>query len=206
MKLRAFSRMIVFILVIIVGTVVVVHDRLSATHATPPLHGTNLQMTPAPQFSLTDQSGAAVTLRQLEGHPVVLTFLYTHCPDECPLTAEKLASASQALGSRAADVRWVAISTDPVGDTRESATAFVANHHLTDRLQYLLGSQEQLAAVWRSYGVDATAGQPMSDGMVPIKHSVGVYLIDRQGRERIYLESSFDPTTLTDDLRVLLGE
>src|SRR6266536_6695405 len=64
------------------------------------LQGTDLGGTIAPDFKLTDQFGKTITLSQFKGKPTILTFLYTHCPDQCPLTAEKLHAVILNLGSR----------------------------------------------------------------------------------------------------------
>src|SRR5579883_1087073 len=85
-------------LVIIVLVVVFFLPKQSA----PTLQGTDLGSTNAPDFRLTDQFGNAVSLSQFRGHPVVLTFLYTHCPDQCPLIADKIHLALEKVGSRAA--------------------------------------------------------------------------------------------------------
>ena len=68
------------------------------------LEGTDLHDTTAPAFALNDQNGAQVSLAALRGHPVVLSFMSTRCPDNCPL-AGKLHTAMQALGMQARDVR-----------------------------------------------------------------------------------------------------
>src|SRR5262249_14671779 len=96
LRLRQVSRILVPLLVVVVGAAIFAHDRLAASQTAAPsdkrsgLKGYDLGGVPAPGFSLRDQNGAAVSLGALAGGPVVLTFLYTHCPDECPLTAEKL--------------------------------------------------------------------------------------------------------------------
>jgi protein SCO1/2 len=201
MKLRMISRGLVAALVVVVALVIVVHDRLADTQAAPRLTGTDLGATAAPAFTLSDQSGARVSLAGLHGHPVVLTFLYTHCPDECPLTAEKLSMAADQLGVQAAArVAWVAISVDPVGDTPTTATAFVHAHGLDGRLRYLLGTQQQLAPVWQAYHVSVTPG---ANG--EIDHALVLYVVDAQGRERVLLDATFTPTQLAGDLRALLA-
>src|SRR5438067_13499228 len=73
------------------------------------LQGTDLGGVPAPDFRLTDQYGKSVSLSQFKGKPVVVTFLYTHCPDQCPLTAEKLHAVMQSLGSDAQRVGVLAV-------------------------------------------------------------------------------------------------
>lgn len=210
MKLRLVSRVLVPVLVVVIGGLLLVYQHNAGHQSTPPrataltLKGADLGATPAPNFTLADSSGATVSLVSLRGHPVVLTFLYTHCPDQCPLTAEKLRAAAQALGTQgAAQVRWVVVSVDPNGDTPASANVFLAAHHLNGTAQYLLGTQAQLAPVWDAYHV---AVQPDGDAQAMVNgvsHTVGVFVLDAQGRERAYLDGTFDPAELAYDLRAL---
>ncbi len=207
MKLRLISRVLVLALVVVVGSIIALHNRLAQSQSTasPKLVGIDMGSDPAPGFTLVDQNGAPVSLEAQRGHPVVLTFLYTHCPDACPLTAEKLHAAEQSLGPRAADVRWLVVSIDPEGDTPADASKFVAAHHLTGQVHYLLGSQSQLQPVWSAYHIAVQPGQDAQAQVRSVVHSLGVYVIDGQGRERVYLDQDFDPAGLTSDLRALLG-
>src|SRR5712691_2521370 len=102
------------------------------------LQGTDLGGTPAPDFHLTDQFGKPISLSQFKGKPVILTFLYTHCPDACPLTAEKLHAVMQNLGSDAQRVTVLAVSTDPKGDTISAALKFSQAHRLQNYWHYLV--------------------------------------------------------------------
>ncbi len=68
---------------------------------------------PAPGFALTDQHGEQVTLADQRGKVTALTFLYTHCPDVCPLTAAQLRLVDEQLGADADHVALLAISVDP---------------------------------------------------------------------------------------------
>ena len=95
------------------------------------LQGTDLGGVPAPAFRLTDQFGKPVSLAQFRGKPVVLTFLYTHCPDVCPLIAEQLHSVMLDLGQEAQHVGVLAISVEPTRDTIAAALAFSQVHHMT---------------------------------------------------------------------------
>ncbi len=72
---------------------------------------------------------------------------------------------------------------------------------MTDYWHYLIGTQQQLAPVWSSYSIYAQEQQQN------INHSMAIFVIDKQGRERVFLSSSdFSPAQLTADLRVLLKE
>lgn len=159
---------------------------------------------PAPAFTLRDSTGKQISLTDFRGHPVALTFLYTHCPptDECPLIAEKLKRTAAILGSDAEKVGFVAISVDPAGDTPASVKTFSEEHGLTGRLAYLLGSEAQLAPIWKKYAI----GVRPSDKPGQINHTVAVYVIDRSGNERaLFAGADFEPTALAADLRALLN-
>lgn len=208
MKLRFVSRIIVLVLVVAVGGGILLHnhaqDANSPRASSRTLQGTPLN-DPAPAFTLRDQTGASVSLAALRGRPVVLTFLYTHCPDVCPLTAEKLHTAARTLGADAAKVSWLAVSIDPAGDTPASAAAFVATHHLIGRLQFLLGGTSQVSPVWNAYHIPVQP-EPVSPGKpTVVDHLLGLYLIDRAGQERVYMGDDFDPAVLSADLRLLLA-
>ena len=71
----------------------------------------------APPLALRDADGRAVSLAAQRGKLVLVTFLYTHCPDVCPLIASNLNAAVRALGAKRSDVRVLAVSVDPKGDT-----------------------------------------------------------------------------------------
>jgi protein SCO1/2 len=173
-----------------------------------PLAGTDLAGTPAPPFTLTDQDGQQVSLAQFRGKPVALTFLYTHCPDACPLIADELRQATDQLGADKARVAVLAVSTDPRHDDRVSAVSFTQTHGLQGRWHYLLGSPEQLAPVWRDYYIGVTPGSDMGSalGDNEITHSEAVYLIDKAGRERALMGLPFSARDLASNLRRLLAE
>lgn len=172
----------------------------SATPAANALQGTDLGGTAAPDFRLTDQSGQPVALSQFKGKPVVLTFLYTHCPDQCPLTAEKLHSTVQELGKNAQNVGIIAVSTDPQRDTTAAAMDFSRAHSMQNSWHYLVGTRSALQPIWNDYHIYA---QPQQQ---TVNHSLGLFLIDKQGHERIFLGNDFTPTQLTHDLQILLRE
>lgn len=206
MLLRNVSRIIVGALVVVVAAVFGVHALLDRGQSdSTRLQGTSLDGVVAPDFTLTDQTGARISLAALRGHPVVLTFFYTHCTDECPLTASKFQKVQAQLGTRIQNVRWVAVSTDPVGDTPQAATDFVAQHGLTGTLHYLLGDQKELAPIWSAYSVavENTEMTPTANDAGMVQHTGGVWLIDAQGREQVYLDAAFNPQALADDLTIL---
>ncbi|MDP9251515.1 MAG: SCO family protein [Chloroflexota bacterium] len=167
------------------------------------LFGTELEKNAAPDFTLTDGiTGKSLTLSSLRTNTVVLAFLYTRCPDVCPLTAGQFRAAQRSLGADASKVEFVAVSVDPEGDTPAAVREFSDLHDLSDRWHYLIGPRAQLEAVWSLYGIGSFA----SSGARAVEHNDAIYLIDGRGRERAILHSS-DPTSwLLDDLRALISE
>jgi protein SCO1 len=167
------------------------------------LFGTELEKNVAPDFTLTDGvTGKSLTLSSLRNNTVVLAFLYTRCPDVCPLTAGQFRAAQRTLGDDAAKVDFVAVSVDPEGDTPAAVREFSELHDLRDGWHYLIGARAQLQAVWSLYGIGSFA----SSGARAVEHNDAIYLIDGRGRERTILHSS-DPTNwLLDDLRALIRE
>lgn len=167
------------------------------------LFGTELEKKTAPDFTLTDGvTGTSLTLSSLRTSTVVLAFLFTRCPDVCPLTAGQFRAAQRALGADAAKVEFVAVSVDPEGDTPAAVREFSELHDLKDRWHYLIGPRAQLEAVWSLYGIGAFA----SSGARAVEHNDAIYLIDSRGRERAILHSSDPPNWLVDDLRALIAE
>lgn len=180
------------------------------------LTGTSLGKTTAPDFTLRDATGAPLRLSDLRGQTILLTFLYTHCPDVCPALAGKLAEVNAKLGSARKKVTFVAVSVDPTGDTPESVQAFTSDHGLTamgTRWRYGLGSEEQLSSVWKSYYVGASPRPAALSGLavtgsqpIAVDHEALMYLIDAHGRERTLLRPDISISDLVSDLKTLASE
>ena len=164
----------------------------------------------APDFQLPDQDGRMVSLASLRGKAVALTFLYTHCPDVCPLIADMMHKTYGRLGGMTTRVAFVAVSVDPRGDTPEAIRAFLATHHVEHELIYLRGTFAQTREVWARYyvGSDAKEVNPEAVRVGPpspdlVAHSAIVYVIDPKGVIRVILPGNFDPQDLATDLRLL---
>ena len=167
--------------------------------APAPLAGTELGATDAPDFTLTDGvSGRAVTLSAHRGQVVALTFLYTTCPDVCPLTATRFRAAQAELQGDASRVTFIAVSVDPDRDTPKAVQDFSTAHGLAANWYYLVGGRAQLSPVWAAYGIGVQAGS------TTVTHNDAVYLIDARGRERVLLHSEDLARDLANDLHALL--
>jgi protein SCO1/2 len=154
---------------------------------------------PVPDFTLTDQSGQQVSMDDQRGKLVLLTFLYTHCPDVCPLITQNLNQALQMLGPQRDDVRVLAVSVDPEGDTPKAVDAYAKAHHLLPEFHYLIGSRPELTEVWKAYDVAAVAGDPER-----VDHTAYTMLVDASGDGRVIYDSQVRAKDVVHDARVLL--
>jgi protein SCO1/2 len=153
---------------------------------------------PAPALSLHNYLGQPVNIDEYRGKAVLVTFLYTHCPDVCPLIASMLHTAlAEMSASERGEVQIIAVSVDPRGDTPATVAQFLAAHEMTGKMQYLLGSAKVLAGVWARWGVGSTR-----DAANPelVAHSALIYGITGRGRLATIYPSSFAPSQVVRDV------
>jgi len=171
---------------------------LSTNPANYPIGGFPMTGNLAPDFKLTDQFGHSVTLSSLRGHEVVLAFIDSRCKTLCPLTANIMYDAKVRLGASAASqVALVAVNANPTATSVVAVQAWSIAHGLLHQWLFLTGTAQQLWSVYHSYHV---AVQVNSGGLVA--HDPITFLIDAQGRERLYFETldSNDKTDLNDQV------
>jgi protein SCO1/2 len=156
---------------------------------------------PARAISLHDANGKAVTLAAERGRYVLVTFLYTHCPDVCPLIASNLNAALRALGPSRRNVRVLAVSVDPVGDTAAAVRAYVKRRHLEPQFRYLIGSRAELRRVWAAWHVLSVQRKPDL-----VDHVAYTALIDPAGKERVLYDSQVHARQVIHDLRRLMRQ
>ena len=150
----------------------------------------------APDFTLRDQDGERISMRDLRGQPVIVTFLYTNCDDTCPAQAQTVRGALDELGEQ---VPAIAVAVDPPRDTAESARAFLAEQRVTGRLSFVLGSRSELRPVWDGFYI---APQTVTQ-----EHQARFTLVDKRGFQRVgYPGFEATPERLAHDLRILQAE
>ena len=157
---------------------------------------------PAPQFTLTSQNRKPVALAELRGRVVAVTFIYTGCPDICPLLTQKMVDVQDELGADfGAKVAFVSISLDPEHDTPEVLKDYAEFWGAKpEGWSFLTGSPEAVRDVTRHYGVFFARKE---DGSVD--HTQLTTLIDGDGQMRVqYLGARFDPEEFRQDLLSLV--
>jgi protein SCO1/2 len=173
-------------------------------------HGTTYEDTgPAPAFALVDHDGRPATLDTYRGHPVLLFFGYTHCPDVCPLTLARLQRSVRAAGRAGKDVRILLVTNDPKRDTPAVLKSYVSK--FGPQVVGLTGDSAAMARAMAGYGAytmpaaPAAAHEHGAHAPKPamISHSAVVYGIDREGRLRVVITEGAKQEWMDDDVRTL---
>jgi protein SCO1/2 len=150
----------------------------------------------APDFQLTDQSGAAFSSQNLAGRVTLLDFVYTHCTDACPLLSATFQQAQRKLADEkllGARVMLVSLSVDPQHDTApvlaEYGQQFKAD---ANGWKLLTGDWDQVYDVLTGFKVATRPPRPAVDAPAPggteLTHTTRIILIDAQYQVRAYLE------------------
>jgi protein SCO1/2 len=147
----------------------------------------------APEFTLTDQNGKPVSMAEYSGKPVVVTYLYTHCKETCPVQAQMIRGALDDLGH---DIPALAVSVDPFRDTPASARTFNRKAKMTGRMRWVLGTRRQLQPLYRAFAI-----QPQ---LRDSEHQAYITLVDRKGLQRVAVAiNQTSPEDLAHDIRIL---
>src|SRR5499427_1677032 len=112
---------------------------------------------PAPEFTLTTQDKARLSLRDLRGKVIAVTFIYASCVDTCPLLTAKLAGLQTKLGADFGPrVFFASVTVDPEHDTPEVLRRYAAAHGANPvGWAFLTGTPAEIRDVERRYGVFA---------------------------------------------------
>ncbi|KAA1179857.1 SCO family protein [Rhizobium tropici] len=132
-------------------------------------------------FTLTDDRGQPITEKALSGHPSLVYFGYTHCPDVCPTTLYDMAGWLKTLEPEADRLRAYFFSVDPERDTPEIMHSYSGN--FTDRITGITGDPSEMQKAikgWRIYAKKV----PTPDGGYTMDHTASVLLVDAGGNLR----------------------
>jgi protein SCO1/2 len=153
------------------------------------------------QFALRDQDGKLVRMADQRGRYTVVTNLFVNCPDVCPLIATNLNQALRRLKPQErAQVRMLAVSVDPEGDTPAAVRRYVKEHRLLPEFRYLMGTRAELQRVWRGFHI------AVGDDPNAVTHSAYELLVDPEGRGRVLYDAQVTAAQVVHDLRLLMRE
>lgn len=138
-----------------------------------------------PDFTLRDEAGRQVRLRDQAGKIVLVNFITTHCTTVCIQVTQELRGLQKALGGRMGrEVIFLSVGLDPKRDTPQALSKFARRHGVVNfrGWAFLTGTREELDAARRALGalamqVPTVKGPDYYD----IEHTSATYLLDRQG-------------------------
>ena len=158
---------------------------------------------PIPDFSLTDQKGEPFGFKTLRGKIVLLTFVYTTCPDVCPLVTVSMRSVQKDLSPKEREsVYLLSVTTDPEIDEPEILRSYGERHRVDfTNWSLLTGSIQQLTLVWKAFGI-----KMLKKARGLVSHTSLTALMDKKGVVRlIYDGTAPDAKIILEDLRTLLA-
>ena len=150
---------------------------------------------PLAEFHLQDLSGREFTREDLRGHPTLLFFGFTNCPDVCPTTLAMLAQLQRQPPLPGAEVVFVSI--DPERDS--AATLQVYLGAFSKDFIGLRGDQAGLAPLLKSLSAIAVR-ENLPNGSYTMDHSATLYLLDRNARLVAVFSPPFSASALATDL------
>lgn len=149
-------------------------------------------------FRLTDQNGKTITDADLKGHPFLVFFGFTHCPDVCPTSLFEISEIFDKLGSDADKVNALFVTVDPERDTPAALKDYLSSFN--PRVIGVGGDADALASVAKAYRVYYKK-VPLKDGDYTMDHTAIVYLMDKNGRFVAPFSLKRKPEEAAADLR-----
>jgi protein SCO1/2 len=150
-------------------------------------------------FALQTADGKTVTEAALIGHPTLIYFGYTHCPDVCPTALAQVSDVLAKLPDKAVKVLFITV--DPERDTPKMMGDYVSS--FDSRVIGLSGSPAEVERIEKAYRVYAKKG-PEKDGEYSMDHSSVVYLMDRNGRFAEAFDLERSPADAAKELETYL--
>jgi protein SCO1 len=149
-------------------------------------------------FQLEDQNGEPVSDQDMKGHPFLVFFGFTHCPDICPTSLFELSEVMKALGKDADRTGALFITVDPERDTPATLKDYLSN--FDPHVRGLTGDPAAVDAALKAYRVYAKK-VPLKDGDYTMDHTAVVYLMDKDGRFVAPFNLSRSPGAAAEQLR-----
>ena len=162
----------------------------------------------APGFALRDAAGRTVQLADFQDKVVVLHFIYTSCPDVCPLHADHIAQIQEMVNQTPMrdQVQFVSITTDPENDTADVLRTYGPAHGLDPVNWVFLTSGSDRPSATRELAERYRHKFTKTEGGYQV-HGVVTHVIDREGRWRANFHGlEFNPTNLVLFVNALVND
>jgi cytochrome oxidase Cu insertion factor (SCO1/SenC/PrrC family) len=158
----------------------------------------------APDFRLADEHGRRVSLAGLRGRPVLLTFIDPLCRDFCPTEVQHLSDVVR--NAPAGEKPTIlAVSVNTAGNKPSILAVDRRKWSAPPQFRWAVGSEAQLARVWRKYHIDVMESSKTVAGVKvrQIAHTEASYLLDRDGFERALFIWPYTADAVSKELRAL---
>lgn len=153
-------------------------------------------------FTLTSANGP-VALKDFRGKVVTIYFGFTRCLDKCPIDLGKLGSALKSMKpEEVAQIQPIFITVDPARDDAKQMATYSVSFH--PKLIGLTGTEAEIAAVAKAYGVSYEKGPVNAAGEYDIEHPSDIFLVGRNGELLRSLPQSTNPARIAAALRKAL--
>ncbi len=165
---------------------------------------------PAPRYALTDQSGRPFGSADLQGRAALISFVYTHCPDTCPLLTANMAQVQGKLrnqGLLGSMVQLVSITVDPRRDTVPILNEYAARYAADpDAWRFLSGEPEAVYQVLWGFKLNTVEVARAFEGADIVPHSTRFAVVDSEGQVRALLPGDETaPDEIVNTLRRVLS-
>jgi protein SCO1/2 len=169
-------------------------------------------------FTLTNQTGASLNLKDLRGRAIVLFFGYTHCPDVCPTTLADFTQVKKLLGAEADQIAFVFVTVDSRRDTPAVLKEYL--NHFDPGFIGLTGDETTLRSMAAEYGAYfSSSADPQTDDGGKDHHEKGIdsdnyfvqhtspaYLIDTRGFLRVVYFNRTAPEIIAQGIQHILQD
>ena len=154
-------------------------------------------------LALNDHTGKPRTLADFKGKVVVIFFGFTQCPDVCPTTLAEMGKVVRELGADGDKVQVLFVSVDPQRDTPELLKQYVTAFHPS--FLGMVGDAEATTRAIKEFKIYVQK-QPAKNGGYSVDHSAGTFILDQQGRLRLFAQYGAGSPALLSDIKTLLKQ
>jgi protein SCO1 len=155
---------------------------------------------PVLPFALTDHAGALFDNARLTGHPTLVFFGFTHCPDVCPTTLAMTVQLQRDAALAGLEVLFITV--DPGRDDQQILQQYV--NAFGSGLTGLRGEDAALDPLLKSLGAVRSA-QPRVGADYSVDHSATLYFINAKGALSAVFTPPFDHAAMRSDLAALIS-
>ena len=160
-----------------------------------------------PDVELTNYDGSDFYFKDHKGKVLVVSYIYTNCPDICHMISKKLNKFKSGLDQKTLNnVEFVSITFDPTRDTPEVLKEHLEKMDLDiDNWYFVTGRRDRVYETLEVAGIDPMLDSMENSDSYTMNHRDRISLVDRDGHIRKhYKGSGFNHKELEDDIKGLL--